>query len=123
MPSRLRTSRRVARIGITPLVDVVFILMIFFMLASRFTQERQIDLNVAGPSTGADSDIRMLLAAPTSLTFDGEILGVEALTTRLQLLADVQLAIRPVEGATIQRVIEVVDIARAAGVADIGLAQ
>lgn len=123
MRSRPSGSRSPARIGITPLVDVVFILMIFFMLASRFTQDRQIDLTVVAPGAGAAGETRMVLAAPASLTFDGAVLGADALSARLLALNDVHLAVKPVEGATIQRVIEVVDIARAAGVVDIGLAQ
>ena len=39
-----RASRRRALIGLTPLIDVVFILLVFFMLASSFLDWRAIDL-------------------------------------------------------------------------------
>lgn len=123
MRPSLRKGRRVARIGITPLVDVVFILMIFFMLASRFTVERQMDLHVAGTSGGGGAEIRMIVAGPSSLMLDGAALTSASLAAQLGERPEATVAIRPVDGATIQRLIAVADIARAAGVADISLAR
>ncbi|MEM6423000.1 MAG: biopolymer transporter ExbD, partial [Pseudomonadota bacterium] len=40
----LSRPRRKAQIGVTPLIDVVFILLVFFMLASRFEDWRSVDL-------------------------------------------------------------------------------
>lgn len=46
------THRRRLVISLTPLIDVVFILLLFFMLASNFTQERSVYWNsvVSGES-------------------------------------------------------------------------
>ena len=41
-----------AKIGLTPLIDVVFILLLFFMLTSTFSQRKTLDLAV--PATAAD---------------------------------------------------------------------
>lgn len=38
----LPTPRRRSVISLTPLIDVVFILLLFFMLASNFSQERSV---------------------------------------------------------------------------------
>lgn len=48
--------RRRPIIGLTPLIDVVFILLIFFMLASSFVEWRAIPLEVprAGPETTSE---------------------------------------------------------------------
>ena len=46
-----RAERRRASIGLTPLIDVVFILLIFFMLASSFLDWRSIQ--VSAGTTGA----------------------------------------------------------------------
>lgn len=122
MRATRRPSRPPARIGITPLVDVVFILMIFFMLASRFVQERQIDLNIAANGAGS-GETMMLLAAPDSLTFNGAPMSAGQLTMRLAEDPRAKLAVKPMDGATIQRIIDVIDIARAAGVTDVALAK
>jgi biopolymer transport protein ExbD len=123
MSPSIRRRKSAARISITPLVDVVFILMIFFMLASRFTQERQIDLTVSGPTGASAGETRFLLAGPDYVSLDGEKLTSEFLIARLRLDPAVKLAIKPVDGATIQRIIDVVDIARTAGVTAVTLAR
>lgn len=46
-------------ISLVPLVDVVFILLLFFMLSSTFIQHRQIPLNVAEHAT-VDSSIEVV---------------------------------------------------------------
>jgi biopolymer transport protein ExbD len=44
----LPTPRRRSVISLTPLIDVVFILLLFFMLASNFSQERSVSWNSVG---------------------------------------------------------------------------
>jgi biopolymer transport protein ExbD len=45
-------------ISLTPLIDVVFILLIFFMLASSFLEWQYIQLSVAASDTTTDTDIK-----------------------------------------------------------------
>lgn len=50
-PGALRPSdrgRRPVRISLTPLIDVVFILLVFFMLATRFDEGRALPLTAGG---------------------------------------------------------------------------
>ena len=47
----IRTRPRV--VALVPLVDVVFILLLFFMLSSSFIQKRQIPMHLPEVSTGA----------------------------------------------------------------------
>jgi biopolymer transport protein ExbD len=44
----LPTPRRRSVISLTPLIDVVFILLLFFMLASNFSQERSVSWSSVG---------------------------------------------------------------------------
>jgi biopolymer transport protein ExbD len=50
------TPRRRTLISLTPLIDVVFILLVFFMLASNFSQLRAIGVTIpaeaGGPAAG-----------------------------------------------------------------------
>ncbi len=67
----LTAKRRL--ISLTPLIDVVFILLLFFMLSSGFTQWRQMDITAASESYNTD-EIRtqyyLLLQAAGEYEFD-----------------------------------------------------
>ena len=53
MNLELSTKRRRSVISLTPLIDVVFILLLFFMLASNFSQERSLSLISQSNSSSA----------------------------------------------------------------------
>lgn len=58
----LAPAKRKQAISLTPLIDVVFILLLFFMLSSSFTQWRSIRLPASTASTEAESElIRVVL--------------------------------------------------------------
>ncbi|MFW1677152.1 ExbD/TolR family protein [Pontibacter sp. JAM-7] len=56
----LQTISRRRAISLTPLIDVVFILLLFFMLSSSFVQTRQINLPVASAATGEPEQITQI---------------------------------------------------------------
>lgn len=59
LDSAFRRRRR--RIGIAPLIDVVFILLLFFMLTTNFTRWRQWPMTVHAEATAARADdVRIL---------------------------------------------------------------
>lgn len=71
--SLMAASRR-RRISLTALIDVVFILLMFFMLSSTFTQWRAVDVlaPVAGdPATASEPPQLMILSAAGELTLPG----------------------------------------------------
>ncbi|MEM6798296.1 MAG: biopolymer transporter ExbD [Planctomycetota bacterium] len=84
------TQDDTAGINLTPMIDVVFLLVIFFMVATKFTErERSIDLEL--PSTAAAGDT----APPPSprvvavfeggeIELDGERVSLGGLTARLR---------------------------------------
>ncbi len=55
----LKRSRRKNPISLTPLIDVVFILLVFFMLASSFEKTRTVELQAPkkGKATVAKADV------------------------------------------------------------------
>jgi biopolymer transport protein ExbD len=53
----LSTAPRRRAVSLTPLIDVVFILLLFFMLSSSFIQHRQINLPMA---TASQSDPQLI---------------------------------------------------------------
>lgn len=47
MPARIKRTSAIGSLSITPLIDVVFLLLIFFLVSSRFAEEeRELDLNL-----------------------------------------------------------------------------
>ena len=56
-----RLDRREVAINLTPLIDVVFLLLIFFMVSSRFSEFSQLTVNFPEAESGAGSDDMPLL--------------------------------------------------------------
>lgn len=49
MPLRVNTSEELPSVNLTPMIDVVFLLIIFFMVGTQFSkQERQIEIKLPG---------------------------------------------------------------------------
>ncbi len=119
-----RASRSRAVISLTPLIDVVFILLVFFMLASSFLDWRSITLYTAKAqsSTREVSEHRtvMVSVSATEVRLDGDVLTVDVLVKRIQqrLTKDPAVAVRiqPVGDTRLQAVISVLDQLQAAGI-------
>lgn len=144
-------GRRRTLISLTPLIDVVFILLVFYMLASTFTEWNAIPLALdpaardgdpAGsaeasrpqqPYAGAvlvdvQSDGLRLSGRPVS---DGELPSLLAAMQQQAAVAAARrgappparkVIVRPAEGVALQRMVTVMDMLSAAGVTDLALA-
>ncbi|MEM1344163.1 MAG: biopolymer transporter ExbD [Pseudomonadota bacterium] len=115
------------RISLTPLIDVVFILLVFFMLASSFLDWRSIRLSSAA-QTGAASSIEGALLVDLGtegVRLSGETLDLETLSARLSArLAekpDQRVLVRSGRAVDMQRMVTLLDTVAAAGVRDIAL--
>ena len=84
---RLASSPRRRRplISLTPLIDVVFILLVFFLLASSFLDWRAIDLSApAEAAAGASVQGALLVEVrEEGLRLSGEAVSLEDLESRL----------------------------------------
>lgn len=78
MDSALLLPRRRRGIGLTALIDVVFILLLFFMLTSTFTQWKAVDFKspVASDDADADDPQLVILGGDGSLTLRGSAFSV-----------------------------------------------
>lgn len=122
-----RTDRRRALISLTPLIDVVFILLVFFMLASSFLDWRAIDLSPpvkAGGGAALEGSLLIDIRADT-LRLAGEAMDLEALAARVGGLTagkpDRPVILRPAADVSLQRTVEVLDRLKAAGVTGMSL--
>jgi biopolymer transport protein ExbD len=128
-PLRLanRQRRKRSPISLTPLIDVVFILLIFFMLASSFLDWRTIALDVPEKGAGSPAMTGALLVElrADGLRLSGESLTPAALVARVQIrLAakpDQRVLVKPSPGVTLQEVVALLDRLTAAGVRDLSL--
>ena len=123
-----RARRRRTLIRLTPLIDVVFILLVFFMLATSFRDWRSIDLAAtAGTSVAVDE---MKGAVLVEVRRDGLRLSAvpvafEALAERLEKRMaerpDLRVLIKPAPGVALQETVRVLDALSEAGISRLSL--
>ena len=115
---RLETAiQRRRRPSMTPLIDVIFLLLLFFMLSSTFSRFDEIELTGAS-ATGAAEGTALLYVQlrGEEVAVNGQIVTLEALGEILALQAanGTKLALVTMDAATTsQRFVDVYAVARA----------
>lgn len=128
----LKTSQQeTPALNLTPMIDIVFLLIIFFMAGTKFTElERKIGLQV--PSV---SETAALAPAPDKrvinvyedgrIELDREFVSSEELTSRLRAAAEqyaeLGVVVRGDADARHQNVTQVLNACRSAGVQNMGV--
>ena len=116
--------RRYARVSLTPLIDVVFILLVFFMLASSFVDWRALSLSAAGGGAAAPTMKGAFLVdvgPGGALRLAGAPIGQGALLKRLGTAPDRRVLLRPIGGVAVQPLVDLIDRLEGAGVARVAL--
>ncbi|WP_375174418.1 biopolymer transporter ExbD [Pseudooceanicola sp.] len=74
----------------TSLIDVIFLLLLFFMLTSTFSKFAEVELTAAGASAGgvAARPPLFLRLAPETLSLNGKTLALDGLSEALAPEAD-----------------------------------
>lgn len=128
MIRRERTTEE-AKVDLTPMIDMTFILLIFFMVATTFQKDLKIDINRPGASSGQVASTKAIKVYVDKLGqayLDGEPVQVWVIQSRLRdlLKAQSQKSVLVVtdEAVPSGKLVEVVDQARLAGAEDIGVA-
>lgn len=57
MPRRSHTAESSSEINVTPLMDIVFIMLIFFIVTATFTREKGIDINTPDDTPNNPNDV------------------------------------------------------------------
>jgi biopolymer transport protein ExbD len=117
-------------ISLTPLIDVVFILLVFFMLASSFLDWRSIDLSVssgAGAATSAQQAIVISLRADGSIAVGSRPVAKQTLgtvvTEKLKGNRGQRVVIRSEPGVQLQRAVDILDLVRRIGATNVSLSR
>lgn len=116
--------RRTSQVpNLTPLIDIVFLLLVFFMLTSHFVQEQalNIDLPVAdsGEVTSEDDQLEVVINAEGLLLLDDHIVEMDTLEAvlrqQLETRKEKLVRVRGDRGAPLGMAVAILDAARKAG--------
>lgn len=130
----MRLGRRVykqdeAQVDLTPMLDIVFIMLIFFIVTSSFVRESGIEVDRPSATNIVSQDkagIHVAVTANNDIYIDKRMVDVE----RVQATLEVLLVEKPNSGLVIQAderahsgiVVKVMDAAKSAGIESIALA-
>ncbi len=119
------------RVNLTPLIDVVFILLMFFMLTSDLQQWRAMMLNVPATqiTTVASHEQALLVRinADGKITLNGTVLTLAGLETRLRAVLagnpEQAVVVRPSRDVSVQRIVQILDRLTVSGVQKLTLSK
>ena len=118
-----------AEIDLTPMLDVVFIMLIFFIVTASFIKEAGVEVNRPEASTSNPKDNVNILIAITGddqVWMDGRRVDVRAVRANVERMHAENpkgaVVIQADNTSTTQTVVKVLDASREAGVMDVSLA-
>ena len=119
-----------AEINITPMLDVVFILLIFFIVTTSFVKESGVDLSRPSNEPPKDVEISEVIAIKIdqtgTITIKGRVTDIQAvranITSALAVKPDTSVVIAAHRDSDAGLLVRVVDQARVAGAGNVSLA-
>ncbi len=125
----LRQRKPSIRMEISPLIDCVFLLLIFFMLSSPFLAPKiHLDLPTAGlpPDSSHNTPILLTIDATGDVFLNQEPLSWDQVTTRLQALVEAaerkEITVRCDQAASHKYFMQALDAAKSSGALQVHVA-
>jgi biopolymer transport protein ExbD len=129
MAVQIKRSSVASNLSLTPLIDVVFLLLIFFLVTSEFEEEeRRLDIVLptatsATPMTSKPREIVVDIDAQGQVFLRGEPTGLDDLEQLLQTAVasnptNQTVVIRADRSTAFQPVVSVMDVCNRTGVSD-----
>ncbi len=116
-------------IDITPMLDVVFIMLIFFIVTATFVKEAGIDVNTPDAPTAVKKDKANILIAITDkneIWIDGRVIDHRSVRANIERLhaenPQGSVVIQADELSNNKTLVQVMDASRSAGVYNVALA-
>jgi biopolymer transport protein ExbD len=116
-------------VDLTPMIDMTFILLIFFMVSTTFVKDMKVDINRPGAQSqqvASTKAVRLYIDRQGETYLEGEPVRIWVIQSRVRDLIKgmTQKSVLVVtdESVPSQKLIEVVDQARLAGADDVGVA-
>ena len=127
MFTEARSRTRRASVDMSPLIDVVFLLLIFFAVTTTFLEQSGMDLELPESSTATSTQsaaVVVEIAADGTVTFQGEAVSTEELERRVAALEEAERAritVRADRALELGSAVAVIDALRRAGAEGISL--
>ena len=117
------------KISLTPVIDVVFILLIFFMLASNFNKVGQLEMNTSKESNQVKNDdikvIKLLVRQDETVISEGKIYDDKELISMIQLAIknteNYNIIITAKDNVTYQRYLNIMSYLKANGLNNVSI--
>ncbi len=116
-------------VNLTPLIDVVFLLLIFFMVSTTFIYSNSIDVDLPaakGDETSISENIRVVLTQAGAINIDGrayeEKVVLDQLTKMKKTKPESTVIIEADKNVSHGRVVFIMDASRKAGFAKFAIA-
>ncbi|HIP20182.1 MAG TPA: biopolymer transporter ExbD [Sulfurimonas sp.] len=124
-----RKKEEISDVDMSPLIDMVFILLIFFMVSSTFTKDMKLDLNRPGASSASRASskvIRVYIDNQAEVYIDNQTLKLWAVQGKLRelLRASTEKSVLVIsdDSIAVEKLIELVDQCRLSGARDVAVA-
>jgi biopolymer transport protein ExbD len=122
-----RTEIKKGQLDIAPLIDVVFQLLIFFMLTSNFVLQSGVSVRLPKAITSeviSTENLVLTVTAQDLIFLNDQPITVGELTGRLKAAAaqNKRLLLKADTGASVGRVVEIWDLCREVGIPQINIA-
>jgi biopolymer transport protein ExbD len=118
-----------SHLDIAPLIDIVFLLLVFFMLTSTFMVPEAIELELPESSSAQASEVNPIVVALNEsgqIALNGEVIALAQLRMALEPLikqnVDAPITLKSDASTQVQQLLHVMDEIRAAGGRDVALA-
>lgn len=122
-------SEEEAQIDISPLIDMVFILLIFFMVTTTFVKDMQLDLDRPSAASGVAAStkaIRVFIDNQGDVYVDNQQVRIYSLQSKLRDMLRVStnksVLVVTDENVPAKTVLRVVDQSKLSGATDVGVA-
>jgi biopolymer transport protein ExbD len=126
--ARQRNTEREPDFNLTPMIDCVFLLLIFFMVTTVFLHTKGLDVDLPSPSEAEEEqkkDINVILSEEGAIEIGGEAVAAAdlgaRLTTAMEEANNENIIVQADEECAQKHVVYVVDTAKGVGVKGIAL--
>ncbi|MBN1521632.1 MAG: biopolymer transporter ExbD [Candidatus Aureabacteria bacterium] len=128
---RFKTKLKIeaGRLDLTPLIDVVFLLLIFFMLSSSFIFQPGIKVKLPESDvseTKKEKSFEIILTQENLIFFNSERISIEGLKRKMKIIGrnfpEAVVIIKADENTRHKNVVRIMSIAKMNGIKKLGIA-
>lgn len=115
-------------INLTPLIDIVFLLLVFFMLTAHFVEDEVIEIALPQAESGSEISNTLTIIsidAQGKIKLDQQTVSLDQLeqrlTSTLQQKSEKWVTLRGDQNSKLQQTVTILDIARKAGASAVNI--